>query len=300
MDDFKTQYRAFLRKNIFWVIVNMKKIFAAVLAAAFIISGAGAQAQAAEEVRLPIVMYHHISPNPSRWNEYVISVDEFRADMEYLRDGGWTPVSMAELLAWSRGEFTMPEKPCMITFDDGFSSTAEYAEPILEELGFRAVVAVIGSVCDRYSASGEYDPEWSDLSWEDAAAMAERGVFEVQCHTWNMHTMEGVIGCSKKYGESLGAYRWRLSTDLSRFLTESERHGLKLAYSIAYPFGAYDRDTTDIVRDMGFLAAFTCAEKINVLTGEDSELYYLGRYNRPHGISSEKFFGKWEKVLDMG
>lgn len=241
------------------------------------------------------MMYHHISPRSSSWNDYVISPEEFRSDMEYLAEKGWTPISVAQLIAWSRGEFEMPEKPCIISFDDGFSSTAEYAEPVLEQLGFKGVVAVIGSVCDSYSKSGEYDPEWSDLSWEDACAMAERGVLEVQCHTWNMHSMDGVIGCSKKYGESLGAYRWRLSSDLSRFLTESKKHGLELTYAIAYPFGAYDRDTTDVVRDMGFLAAFTCTEKINLLTGQAEELYYLGRFNRPHGVSSEKFFEKWEK-----
>lgn len=272
----------------------MKKLFAAALAAAFVISCC-VYSNAEEEIRLPIVMYHHISPKSSGWNDYVISPDEFLSDMEYLSENGWTPISVAELIAWSRGNFEMPEKPCMITFDDGFSSTAEYAEPVLRRLGFRGVVAVIGSVCDRYSKSGEYDPEWSDLSWEDAAEMAGRGVLEVQCHTWDMHTMDGVIGCSKRRGESLGAYRWRLSSDLSRFLTESRKHGLDLTYAIAYPFGAYDRDTTDVVRDMGFLAAFTCTEKINVLTGQADELYYLGRFNRPHGVSSEKFFEKWEK-----
>ena len=271
----------------------MKKLFAAALAAAFVILCC-AETGAEEQVRLPIVMYHHISPRSSSWNDYVISPAEFRSDMEYLAANDWTPISVAQLLAWSRGEFDMPEKPCIITFDDGFSSTVEYAEPVLKEHGFKAVVAVIGSVCDRYSKSGEYDPEWSDLSWEDACAMVERGVLEVQCHTWDMHSMDGVIGCSKRYGESLGAYRWRLSSDLSRFLTESKNHGLKLTYAIAYPFGAYDRDTTDVVRDMGFLAAFTCTEKINLLTGQAQELYYLGRFNRPHGLSSEKFFEKWE------
>lgn len=278
----------------------MKRFFTLLLILPAFLLMSGAVKAERERVALPVVMYHHISPTWSSWNDYVISVEEFRSDMEYLKAAGWTSISVSELIAWSKGEFEMPEKPMMITFDDGFSSTEEYAEPILKEYGFKAVVAVIGTVCDKYSRSGEYDPEWSDLSWEDAVEMARRGVIEVQCHSWDMHSMDGVVGCGKKYGESLGAYRWRLSTDLSRFLTESERHGLDLTYSIAYPFGAYDQDTTDIVKDMGFLAAFTCTEEINFLTGEGNELYHLGRYNRAHGISSENFFGKWEKILDMG
>ena len=271
----------------------MKKFLVLILLLAMLLPFT--QAKAAEEtVRLPIVMYHHISTRSRTWNEYVVSVEEFRSDMEYLHTKGWESISVAELLAWQRGEFEMPEKPMMISFDDGFSSVAEYAEPIMAEYGFCGVAAIIGSVCDKYSESGEYDPEWSDLSWEAAAEMAGRGVLEVQCHTWDLHSMDNAVGCAKRWGESLGAYRRRLSADLSRFLTACKTHGVELTYSIAYPFGSFNEDTTDVVRDMGFEAAFTCTEVINLLTGEAEELYYLGRFNRPHGISSENFFKKWE------
>ncbi len=258
------------------------------------------RAEETETVQLPIVMYHHISKRSRCWNNYVVSIEEFRSDMEYLKAGGWESISVAELIAWQKGEFTMPEKPVMITFDDGFASVVEYAEPILKELGFKGVVAVIGSVCEKYSENGEYDPEWSDLSWEQASAMADRGVLELQCHTWDLHSMDSAIGCAKRYGESVGAYRWRLSTDLSKFITACARRDIKMSYSIAYPFGSYDEHTTETVRDMGFLAAFTCTEEINLLTGEAEELYSLGRFNRPHGISSENFFKKWKISVDMG
>lgn len=271
----------------------MRKMFALILILALFPS-IQTIADDGESIELPIVMYHHISKRSRTWNDYVISMDEFRSDMEYLRSNGWESISVAELLAWQRGEFEMPEKPMMITFDDGFASVVEYAEPIMKEFGIKGIVAVIGSVCDRYSESGEYDPEWSDLSWEAAAEMVERGVLEVQCHTWDLHSMENAIGCAKRTGESAEAYRRRLSADLSRFLTACDRHSLDLTYSIAYPFGSYDRHTTQAVQDMGFLAAFTCTEIINHLTGEGEQLYSLGRFNRPHGISSENFFKKWE------
>ncbi len=247
-----------------------------------------------ESVKLPVVMYHHISKNPEKWNSYVVSVDEFRSDMEYLKNKGWESISVKELLAWQKGEFEMPEKPMMITFDDGFSSTAAYAEPVLKELGFKGVAAVIGSVCEEFSENGEYDPELSSLSWEAAREMANRGVIELQCHSWDLHSREWTVGCARRYGESVEAYRRRLSTDLSKYMVQCHRNEVDMTYSIAYPFGAFEEATTNIVRDMGFLAAFTCTEEINILTGDGEELYYLGRFNRPHGISSENFFKKWE------
>ena len=247
-----------------------------------------------ETVTLPIVMYHHISNDPSKWNKYVISIEEFRADMEYLYSKGFESINFSQLLAWQKGEFDMPEKPFMISFDDGFTSTAAYAEPIMKELGFNGIAAIIGSVCDEFSQNGENDAELSSLSWEEAVKMAERGTIELQCHTWNLHKNTNPIGCSKRKGESSEEYRYRISSDLSKFLSGCRENGVEVAMSIAYPFGAYNEEISDIVMDMGFLGAFTCTEEINVLTGEPKELYYLGRFNRPHGISSENFFKKWE------
>lgn len=250
----------------------------------------------AEEERLflPVVMYHHISKDRSQWNDYVVSLGEFESDLDYLASHGWHSVSVRELLAWYDGTFEMPEKPFMITFDDGFESTLAYAEPLLAEHGFCGVVAVIGSACEKFSECGEHDPEFSNLSWEDAAGMAERGVIEIQCHTWDMHASWPRRGCQIKRGESPEAYRAALTADLERFLRESRAHGVDLAPSIAYPFGAFCAETEKIAREEGFKISFTCWERFNTLIRGEDTPYQLGRFNRPHGPSSERFFRDWE------
>ncbi len=245
---------------------------------------------------LPIVMYHHISDNPKSWNDYVISRGEFESDLTWLRDNGYQTVGVAQLLAWENGEGGLPEKPCMITFDDGFLSTQAYAEPLLKEYGFCGVCAVIGNVCDQFSGLNEHEPEYDNLSWQDAKAMAERGTVEIICHTWDMHDLTPRNGCRKMKWEREKDYRYALSDDLARFLHTARENDVPLTPAIAYPYGAYSRETTEAVKDFGFFsAAFTCTEKINRLTGDAEELYDLGRYNRPHGISSEKFFLEWKE-----
>ncbi len=253
-----------------------------------------------EIIRLPILMYHQISENEKSWNNYVISPEEFRADMEYIKSLGWEPIGLSELLKWQCGEFEMPENPVMITFDDGFKSLIKYAEPILREYEYKAVAAIVGSLCEKYSSDTEYPSEWDYMSWEDAREISERGVIEVQCHSWDMHSDKGRIGCSKRWGESIQEYRKHLSEDLSKFISEFEKRDIEFLYSIAYPYGAFDGDTVDVIKDMGFSAAFTCTEEINVLTGDENELYYLGRYNRPHGITSKKYFENIKKSVDIG
>lgn len=244
---------------------------------------------------LPIVMYHHISKNPETWGPYVVSESEFEADLRRLRDRGYETVSVQNLLDWEAGRFEMPEKPCMITLDDGAWSTAAYAEPLLAEYGFCGVAAVIGAVCTKFSENGEHDPELSSLSWEAARDMAERGTVEVICHSWDMHSLSPRRGCSRRAGESEAAYRYALSKDLSRFLMEAEAHGLELSPAVAYPYGAYSKATVEAVRDFGFPAAFTCNERVNRLTGAEGELLQLGRFNRPHGAAGEKIFALWEE-----
>ena len=273
------------RSRILWLFVCLALLFALL----------PFRATAEEGAALPIVMYHHISRNPASWGPYVVSVSEFEADLRWLRDQGYETVSLRDLLAWEAGDFELPEKPCMITLDDGALSTAAYAEPLLERYGFCAVAAVIGSVCEQFSENGEADPELSSLSWEAARDLAARGTVEVICHSWDMHSLSPRRGCSRMAGESEGAYRWALTQDLSRFLTAAQRRGLALTPAMAYPYGAYSRATSEAVGDLGFLAAFTCDERVNRLTGAEGELLHLGRFNRPHGPAGEKIFAIWEE-----
>lgn len=247
-----------------------------------------------ERPALPVLMYHHISKDKSQWNDYVVSLEEFESDLEYLASHGWHSISVRELLAWYDGEFEMPEKPFMITFDDGFESTLAYAEPLLAEYGFCGVVAVIGSVCGDVLKYEKHDPEFSNISWEEAAEMAERGVIEVQCHTWDMHTSWPRCGCRKKRGESSEAYQAALRADLEQFLRESSAHGVDLVPAIAYPFGAFSEETGEIALEEGFEVVFTCWERFNTLLRGEEKPHRLGRFNRPHGVASERFFREWE------
>lgn len=248
-----------------------------------------------ERVRLPIVMYHHISDTKSIWGKYVVSAEEFERDLRWLREHGYETVRVQDLIAWSEGRFTLPEKPCIITLDDGYESTGVCAAPLLEKYGFTGVVAVIGAVAQQYSDQPDHNLRYSHMSWEAVAELSHRGVLEVQCHTWDMHTLSPRQGCNRMKGEAESSYRTALEKDLGQFADACAAYGVKTVPSVAYPFGAYCALTREIVAANGFRAAFTCTERVNLLTGAPEELLELGRFNRPHGVSSAEFFGKWEE-----
>ena len=244
--------------------------------------------------RLPVVMYHQIAEDFSGSGNYVLSAAQLEKDLIYLRDAGYESVSVTQLLDWFSGVGTLPEKPCMITFDDGYESTAALAAPLLEKYSFTGVVAVIGSVAQQYSEQPDHNLHYSHLSWEAVAELSQGDVLEVQYHSWDMHSLSPRKGCNKRRGEDEAAYRAVLRADVTRFTEECGKHGVTPVPALAYPFGAYCALTGEIMEEMGFRIAFTCTERVNLLQQTAEGLVELGRFNRAAGKTSRDFFAKWD------
>jgi peptidoglycan/xylan/chitin deacetylase (PgdA/CDA1 family) len=96
-------------------------------------------------VALLAVGYHYVAAEPPREPRAIfpVSVDALRAQLELL-GRSWEFVSRDELLAAAAGEASLPERACVITFDDGLRCQAELAAPVLEELGMPAIFFVPG------------------------------------------------------------------------------------------------------------------------------------------------------------
>lgn len=270
----------------------------AVLALTFVIAAGGAAAHIVaiqtggsvqEGIELPILMYHHILKEEARQNTYTISPDEFRCDLLYLKGQGYTPIVIQDLLDYATDHKPLPEKPVMITFDDGYESVHEYAFPILQETGFKAVFAVVGKYVDQYSETDDHHIRYSHSTWNQLAQMRESGLVEIQNHSYDLHTNDkGRKGVKRKPGENLVFYTDMLCQDLGKLQTECEEHLGWKPTCFVYPFGYIGSDTLPILKNMGFSAAMTCEEKLNYITGDPEQLYHLRRFNRPHGKSAQQ------------
>ena len=74
-------------------------------------------AAAEETVVLPILMYHDVSfDHPGK---DVVTPEELRSDLLWLREEGYTPVTMAQVIACADGISPLPPKPIVLSFDDG-------------------------------------------------------------------------------------------------------------------------------------------------------------------------------------
>ena len=251
-------------------------------------------ALAGERVSLPIIMYHSILKDPSKSGDYVLPPEVLARDLDYLAERGYETVTVADLVAYVEGAADLPEKPVMITFDDGHFNNYLYAAPLLAERGMRAVISVIGIETERYTKNGQENAYWSYLSAERLREMSESGVFEIQNHSYDLHTLQPRRGCLRRSGEGKDDYRTLLTEDTERAQKLLIEAGVPTPTCYTYPFGAYSEESETILRELGFFCTLSCTEGMNTVTRDPACLYLMKRYNRPAGVSSGRFF---EKIL---
>ena len=84
------------------------------------------------EQEIPILMYHHLEENIN--NNTVISPENFENQMKLLKMEGYHAISAQQLYDYLNGQTPLPQKPVLITFDDGYFSNYEKAYPILKNM----------------------------------------------------------------------------------------------------------------------------------------------------------------------
>jgi len=265
----------------------------AVFTAALLLLGGIAQRPVvapADTVILPVIMYHGLHPDRAQQNQYVISPDRLDEDLRWLTANGYTTVTIAQLIAYTAGDGVLPEKPVLLTFDDGYLNNHLYATPLLAHYGCRAVLSPICSETVRYSALNDRTPAYAQVTWKDLAEMVASGCWEIQNHSYAMHTLTAREGSSRLPGETLTAYTTVLTNDISRAQMLFSQHLGHTPNAFFYPFGAIGEGQLDILKHMGFKATFTCTARLNTLSRDPDSLYELGRFLRPPTGSAKQFF----------
>ena len=246
-------------------------------------------------LKVPVIMYHHVTKDKTKAGNYTVTTEELENDMKYILSKGYTAVSMSELIDYVYEGKNLPEKSIVITFDDGFESYKELALPIFEKYNIKSSVFIIGVTADLYSRVSDHNLNYSNLNWEAISQLQNNPLCEVHSHTYDLHHNEKGErkGMSRLSGESNSIYENVISSDLTKLQKMFKDKSLKVPTSIAYPYGAYDSYTKNIVKNIGFKVSFTCESRTNKLTQGDIDcLYNMGRFNRESGIRPDVFFKK--------
>jgi peptidoglycan/xylan/chitin deacetylase (PgdA/CDA1 family) len=236
-------------------------------------SGAARRAIAPAGIRVPVIMYHHMLKDTSKLGRYTISPAMFESDLRYLKEHGYESITVGQLIDHAETGAPLPEKPVLITFDDGYESFYTYAWPLLKQYGFKATLSVIGVYTDRYSENPDHHVNYSHVTWD--------GTVEIACHSYDMHREGGPRrGVSRMKGETADQFRAALTADTERFQAQLQKCLGAQTVIYTYPFGLVSDDALSVLKELGFKAALICYEKPNYFTGSKEELYSILRFNR--------------------
>ncbi|HZN04384.1 MAG TPA: polysaccharide deacetylase family protein [Candidatus Polarisedimenticolia bacterium] len=215
-------------------------------AASFVLS---VHAQEHRPDRIPALLYHRLISKErydrgeirSEERSYVVFDAFFAAQMEALQRAGYTTLHLDDYLKIRRGEMARPERPILVTFDDGFRSNYLYAFPVLRRLGMKATIFMTP---DRSSRNFEKNaPLDGPLSDDELREMSAAGV-AIESH-----------GMTHRYLTDLDDHtiRWELAE--SRRVLEATL-GRPVRF-LAIPSGAYNGTIRRLAQDTGYAAVFS-------------------------------------------
>ncbi len=278
-------------KYIILIIICLVLVFSSVYIPAINVISTAAK----PSVRLPIIMYHHVLKDRSRLGKYIVSPKEIEKDILYLKEQGYTTIVMEDLINFVYNKTELPEKPIMLTFDDGYYSNYTYVLPLLEKYDCKAVISVTGDYIDKSTAEGELNPAYSYLTWDLVKELVQSPYVEIQNHSYGMHEICERKGCSIMKGETYEEYAKEMINDVGKLQDVIEEKTGYRPTTFTYPYGFVCIECNEILQKMGFVATLSCYEGVNILTGKKDELFELKRFNRPSGVSQKKFFEKFNQ-----
>jgi len=210
--------------------------------------------------KVPILMYHDVLTEPEVFFDLV--PEQFEADLQLLQENGFTVVSLDQVVRHLRTGIPLPNKPVLLTFDDGYAGHFEHVYPLLKQYQAPAVFSVFPGKLDGDVAGR------STLTWEQLKTMAADPLVTIASH-------------SVTHPPDLTQMT---DQDLLYEVTESKRRleeelGLSIQY-FTYPAGHYDERVARAVADAGYVAALTMRLENEQFAGASESLLAIERFGQ--------------------
>lgn len=188
-----------------------------------------------------VLIYHRFGETEYPTTD--VPVDNFKAQMRYLKDNGYQVVPLARIVEAVHNKETLADKTVAITIDDGYSSTYTTAWPILKEYGYPFTVFFYVGAVDRHFRNF--------LTFPQIREMAAAGV-DFEDHSYS-HPRFG----SRPAGLDDQQYKDWVKLDLTKSRERFRKALGHLPKILALPYGEYNKFVLDVCREMGYEAVFS-------------------------------------------
>lgn len=181
---------------------------------------------------VPVLMYHSIGNDKT--NPVVIPKENLEEQFKYLKDNGYSTITLEDLYNYLENNAEIPEKSVVLTFDDGYENNYTELFPLLKKYKFRATIFMITSYVDKNA---------DFLTSAQLKEMDHYGV-DIESHTVNHDHLKTLT--KEKQLETLSQSK--------AFLEKLLNKEIKF---IAYPYGEYNKDTLSCADAAGYKLALT-------------------------------------------
>ncbi len=207
-------------------------------------------------MNLPILIYHHIQTESPTSTRLAVSLRSFKQQISWLSQKGYESISLKQLGNFIQGRNTLPKKPVIITFDDGYQSVWDHAKPVLDQAGFTATVFLVSQ------------------------AIGKRNIWDLQKSVPILPCMDKAT-CRRLLDDgweigSHGLHHYALPELAPRALTqELSQSKIDLEHqfdcqitAFCYPHGAWNERIQEHVKRAGYQVACATSSKSTSVTGD--------------------------------
>ncbi len=220
--------------------------------------------------RLPSFTYHHVDPKLK--NSIAITPATFEAQLKVLKDGGYHTITARQLAEHNAGGPPLPDKPVMITFDDGWKNQFQFAAPLLKKYGYVATYFVNPQLIGR---GGAY------MTRDMLVALAADGN-DIESHTW---THQALI---RRGTENQLDFQRRIMRQMTLSDAWIAKVIGKRPVALCYPFGYYDTEAVSRAKAAGYKLAFTTDEGVADARPWDAMIMKRFTINRADSVDGFK------------
>ena len=186
---------------------------------------------AENDVKVLVLNYHMVN---SMFISLAVEPSDFDWQMKYLVDHGYHSITPDELYDFLAGRGTLPDRPVLITFDDGYEDNYTNAYPILKKYNLKATIFIV---------TGFVSKRKGYLTWDQLREMEKHGI-TAQSHTVTHAPLPDLP--DDRIREEL--------VESKRQAEEELGHPIEF---IAYPTGVHDLHIVGIAKEAGYKGGFT-------------------------------------------
>jgi peptidoglycan/xylan/chitin deacetylase (PgdA/CDA1 family) len=188
-------------------------------------------------------MYHKVDPilPGTRYPGNHVLPEAFEEQLAELKRWNYQSITLEQWIAYKEKRGTIPRRPIIITFDDGYQSTYHTAWPILQRYGFSATVFLVSGLIGKTNA-WDVDERQEPLLTESETREMQDGGITFGSHTHSHRALTKIT--LDEAARELTNSRKILETLLHRPVT-----------TLCYPYAKQTRAVRDLAREAGYTAA---------------------------------------------